>query len=140
LDFVDFPSLARPGSPNTHLVAPAGLCLEAESDDTAPEFEMSAKELFAIVRRIVRSDSSFRKIEEDAEGLRLHFVAVTPILRFKDDVDIAVLSTNADGKAKAPGSTLAVYSRSRLGHSDLGANARRVSKLLKSFVHAAQAP
>lgn len=46
-------------------------------------------------------------------------------LIFKDDVDVAVDSTDA-------GSRLHVRSASRVGQSDLGVNARRVKRLLQA--------
>ena len=48
-------------------------------------------------------------------------------LVFKDDVDVAV-RTRDDG-----GSVLYVRSASRVGHSDLGVNRRRVRNLLETM-------
>lgn len=140
MDFLRFESLERPSSPNTYLLAPETLCEKAEPDAVSPEFTQSARDLFAIVSRLVRGDRSFIQIDEDREGLRIRFVAVTSILRFKDDVDIQVLPNSADGSAKAPGSTLAVYSRSRVGYSDMGANAKRVGALMKKLSGATHTP
>ncbi len=50
----------------------------------------------------------------------LHAVATTPILRFKDDLELAV--DDAAG-------VLHVRSASRVGYSDLGTNRRRVESL-----------
>ena len=46
-------------------------------------------------------------------------------LVFKDDVDVAVDTTETGGQ-------LHVRSASRVGHSDLGVNARRVARLLRA--------
>ncbi len=62
----------------------------------------------------------------DAQAGRISFIAVSKLFKFKDDVDIAILPS--DGK-----STLAVYSASRVGYSDMGANAKRVNDLLTSL-------
>ncbi|MEL6661373.1 MAG: DUF1499 domain-containing protein [Pseudomonadota bacterium] len=136
MQFLEFETLTRPASPNTFLLAPEGLCQNAEPDRAPPAFGESAKDLFAILSRIVRDDGSFRQIDEDRESLRLRFVAVTSFLRFKDDVDVQVIPANDSGSIKSPGSTLAVYSRSRVGYSDLGANEKRVGMLLNRLASA----
>ena len=61
---------------------------------------------------------------EEGAGLHAHFVAVTRIMRFRDDIDV-LLAPTADG-----GTQVAIYSRSRVGYSDLGANRKRVKQLL----------
>ena len=50
----------------------------------------------------------------------LHVVATTPLLRFQDDVELAVDPT---------GERIDIRSASRLGYGDLGANRRRVARL-----------
>ena len=50
---------------------------------------------------------------------------MTPALRFRDDVD--VLLHSVDGQT----TRMAVYSRSRIGLSDLGTNARRIEDLIQ---------
>jgi uncharacterized protein (DUF1499 family) len=70
--------------------------------------------------------------EQDPAAMRLTFVAVTPLLRFKDDVDVLVLP--AAGQANR--STFAAYSRSRVGYSDLGTNLKR----LNAFAEALRTP
>jgi uncharacterized protein (DUF1499 family) len=57
------------------------------------------------------------ELVEEAEGY-LHFVTTTLILRFKDDVEF-----------EAEGDLVHVRSASRIGHSDLGVNRKRVEAL-----------
>ncbi|HKI98615.1 MAG TPA: DUF1499 domain-containing protein [bacterium] len=58
---------------------------------------------------------------------RLQAVAVTSLLRFKDDVLIEV-RPRTDG-----GSTVAMRSKSRVGKGDLGANAKRIRAFLAAL-------
>ena len=124
-DYLHFKSLKRPPKPNTCLVAPDNHCLAAEPDFAPPELPMTGRGLFSKLNEILASERSFGKIEADPEALRLKFVATTGLLRFKDDVDIEVIPID-DAR-----STLAIYSRSRVGYSDLGTNRKRVEKLIE---------
>ena len=127
-DFIDFTTLQRPASPNTALVAPAGLCQAAETDEDAPLFDASPDELFDRIVKRIEADRKWTPKSIDADTRRLSFVASTSLLRFKDDVDIQVLPIES-----GQGATLAIYSRSRVGYSDLGANLKRIKKLLKDI-------
>lgn len=123
-DFIHFKSLQRPPKPNTCLAAPENFSLASEADFAPPEFDLSAADLFTKLNDIISADRSFSRLLTDADTLRLKFVATTGLMRFKDDVDIEVIPLG-EGK-----STLAIYSRSRVGYSDLGANRKRVTKLI----------
>jgi uncharacterized protein (DUF1499 family) len=61
---------------------------------------------------------------------RIEATATTPLLRFKDDVVIRVTSRGA-------GSRIDVRSKSRLGRSDLGANAKRIRAYFRALSAAA---
>jgi len=61
----------------------------------------------------------------------IHFVTTSRLMRYKDDVDVLILSGDSGDPATGMASRLAVYSRSRVGHSDLGANAKRVKYMLE---------
>ena len=123
-NFTNFKSLKRPPKPNTCLVAPENHCLADEPDFAPPAFDLTAADLFAKLHDIVASERRWTRMEGDRDALKLKFVAVTGLMRFKDDVDVEVIPTD-DGK-----STLAIYSRSRVGYSDLGANRKRVTELI----------
>ena len=124
-DFLDFQSLERPASPNTALIAPAGFTPQATADAAAPEFARSPQDTFKRLLQHVEARRDWKDLAADPAELRLRFVAVTRLLRFKDDVDIIVLPV----AGKADRSTLAAYSRSRLGYSDLGTNLKRLKAL-----------
>jgi len=129
--YVDFALLKRPASPNTALVAPPGFALgDAEADDAAPVFDVEPQELYARALRLIASRRNWRLVDQDPAQLKIRFVAVTALLRFKDDVDVQIVSASP-GK-----STYAAYSRSRVGYSDMGTNRKR----LDAFGEALQAP
>ena len=69
----------------------------------------------AAARRMPR----WEVVYEDATTFILEAVATTGLMRFKDDIVISVRPDDA-------GSTVHMRSKSRLGKSDLGANAKRI--------------
>lgn len=125
-DYIDFAQLERPASPNTYLVAPEGLCQNAEADAAPPELNKSPRGLFSTLSELIAKERRWVSVETDAEQMRFKFVAKTPLIGFKDDVDILIIPTGDTA-------TLAIYSRSRVGYSDMGANRKRVSKLLQDL-------
>ncbi len=126
---MDFRTLERPSSPNSFLLAPEGMCAQARIDAVSPDFDLPPAGLFERLQAVLESDRSISVTRVDAAALRLSAVATTALLRFRDDLDAAVLA-GPDGETS---SRLAVYSRSRVGYSDLGANARRVRELVKKL-------
>ena len=59
-------------------------------------------------------------------GGEVHYVAATPVLRFKDDVNVRI--RREGGKTK-----VSVRSKSRVGTLDFGQNARNVRELLAAL-------
>lgn len=81
----------------------------------------SRAEAFQKVLRAARSMPRWRVLSADESAAVLEAVAVTRILRFKDDVVVQVRS------GPGGGSEIHMRSKSRLGRGDLGANAARIA-------------
>lgn len=126
MDSIAFKTLQRPKSPNTYLVTPEGLCDEAQPDEILPEMPVAPVALFqGVLEMIDARDDWTLESSDEARGL-IHFIATSRLMRFKDDISLLVLP--AEGGAR-----LAIYSRSRVGHSDLGANRKRVQSMLREL-------
>ena len=121
-DVTNFKTLVRPGSPNTALLAPPGYAASAEADGAAPIYDVAPSELYMRALRLIGERREWQLGSQDAATMRLNFVATSAIMRFKDDVDVAVLPV----AGQPDKSTFAAYSRSRVGFSDLGANRKRL--------------
>ncbi len=123
--FINFERLERPNRPNTALAAPPGICSNATPDMDVPVFAERPDGLFARIEAYVTAQRGWHLRDSDAANRQLSCIAITPLLKFKDDVDVQVLELES-----GEGATLAVYSRSRVGYSDMGTNARRIRKML----------
>lgn len=117
---VHFEYLTRTGKPNDFLLCPAGLC-PVQADGAAPVFAASPQELLKAVLALVPEDVV------GEEGYAFRYVARTPLMRFPDTVSVRIIPV---GDERA---TLAIYSRSLIGYSDMGANRARVEALLQKL-------
>lgn len=113
-------------------MAPEGLCRNSTPDALSPVLAYSAGDLFHKLIERFRASSGWKDIEYDQEKHYISAVAETRLLKFKDDVDIRLIAggTSADADSSCQ---IAIYSRSRLGYSDLGANQKRVELLLQQI-------
>ena len=133
MDTVDFKTLKRPNSPNTYLVAPEGMCDQSKPDEVSQVMSVPPTRLFAALADMVEANDAWHMKSSDPENGQMHFVSVSRLLKFKDDISVLILPAQAGDPDGAHGSRVAIYSRSRVGHSDLGANRKRVKKLLQSL-------
>ena len=124
---VDFNAIKRPSKPNTFLLGVSGLTDTGNPDEISPVFPVPAEQLYAIVHEHITGTPRWTITQQDAEAMQLDAVATTKLLKFKDDVAVKVVPIDKTQ------SQLAIYSRSRLGHSDLGANEKRVRSLVQTL-------
>ena len=83
-DLIEFPALKRPDRPNNWLVSPEGFAGLVKIDAEAPVFEKTPKRVFDIVMDLVLERVEWRLRASDPDTLRISFVAVTPLLKFKE--------------------------------------------------------
>lgn len=125
-EFIDFQNLTRPKSPNTCLVAPSEFVSPADADEVSPVFDRQRLAVFDQIVGLAMERKGWTLVVADEATARLRLVVTSRWLRFKDDIDIAVLPVQGEPAQ----STIAIYSRSRVGWSDLGVNSKRVNELL----------
>lgn len=111
-----FESLKRPGSPNNWLIAPADFVIKPEA--VAPVFEAPVSVLRETFKSVVLRSEGTAVVVESADGM--HVLVTTRLMGFKDDIRVLFIPVGQDK------STIALYSASRVGYWDLGANRRRL--------------
>jgi uncharacterized protein (DUF1499 family) len=120
---IEFVTLVRPSTPNTYLVCPADLCA-VPTDAESPTFQRPADQLYDLIRRTLSEQPRTTIAQDEPDRRRLVLVQRSLVFRFPDTITLQVFEL-PDG-----GSTLAIYSASKYGHSDLGVNKARVTKWL----------
>lgn len=89
--------------------------------------ELSPAELANHTMGVMGKISRWRlaKLDEGAGEVTLHFVRVTRLARFADDITVRI-------SPEGEGSILRAESRSRIGKGDLGQNPRNLRELLEA--------
>lgn len=120
---VSFEQLQRRTSPNDALACPEGAC-PARADIITARYLASARELRAALAKVIASEPRVTTVDLDEATLTDRYVQRSERLGFPDTIVVRFYD-RPDGQ-----STLAIYSRSKLGHSDLGANRARIERWL----------
>ena len=127
---VDFEALKRPSRPNHFLMAPDS---EAgpKGDAASPLFSLPAGHLYQVALALFSSQPRTETVHTDAVRLQAGFETKTPLIGFTDDVVFQAVEITPET------SSLIVYSASRVGYSDLGANRKRVQTWVRALNEAA---
>lgn len=117
---IAFEKLKLKASPNQYLVAPEGFCPQASPHRKAPVFKVSAANLREAFVAVALAEPRVTRGASDT-GLDQHdFIQRSALLGFADDVTVRFIALSPAT------STLAIYSRSRMGWSDMGVNRKRI--------------
>ena len=118
-----FETLERRLTPNDALACPAQMC-GARSDLVPPLFGVSAEELRAAMARVIASEPRVVLVDSNDTELTDRYVQRSAVFKFPDTIVVRYV--------EEPGGrgTLAMYSRSQLGRSDLGVNKARLERWL----------
>jgi uncharacterized protein (DUF1499 family) len=120
---LDFAELKLTTKPNQYLVCPETFCSE-KPHRIGPVFSDSVDVLKERWAKLLRYESNLAVVIENPGSNQRTYVQRTPLLRFPDLITVRFLGLEG-GR-----STVAIYSRSLYGHSDLGANKKRIDAWL----------
>jgi uncharacterized protein (DUF1499 family) len=121
---IDFATLDTGPKPNTCLVLPDGFKAAAEPDMTSPVFALEPSALLDAFKQTAL-DAPRTKLEREGSG-QVELVQRSAIFRFPDYI-------TAEAVAVEGGAALCIFSRSKVGYSDLGVNAKRVTAWLEAL-------
>jgi uncharacterized protein (DUF1499 family) len=123
---VSFQTLERRATPNDALACPPDVC-QAQSDLTPPEYAVGAAQLRAAFGWMIASEPRITRVATEDAPMTERYVQRSALLHFPDTIVVRFF--------ERPGghSTLALYSRSQLGHGDMGINRARIERWLKQL-------
>ena len=119
---VDPASAARTGKDNDYLIAPPGLTAATPDGEFAWR-DIDARALLFLFDSIAMNSSGTRHLVMDDEGLTITYVHASAVFAFPDYISVRAVESDQ-------GAALIIWSRSRFGYSDLGANKARVESWL----------
>ncbi len=127
----DFATLLLHDRPNQYLALPPGFAASAAPHGESPVFDLPVAELEARALTAIRGQPRVTEIDADPGRRQYAFVQRTKLLRFPDTVTVRFVDIG-DGR-----SSLALYSRSKIGRSDFGANRARAAAWFAAIADAA---
>ncbi len=83
---------------------------------------LAAIEVYLLVKQVLEMDPEFKQFFWSPQEFRVEAIAETSRLHFKDDVVIEVRDLGGHREIQ-------IRSKSRVGKSDLGANAKRINRI-----------
>ncbi len=120
---VEFETLRRAATPNTALACPPGFCANAAADVDPGVFQGPEEELRRRFTQFALAQPRVIPVFRHASpGLPTQdrYVQRSALMSFPDTIDVRFIPLTETT------STLAVYSRSQIGRSDLGVNLARI--------------
>ncbi len=124
---LDFKTLQPSEKPNRYLLLPAGFESSATPDGRSPAFTVDVASLAAALKRVALAEARTELLSADDDAGDYEFVQRSAVFRFPDLISVKIMPAG-EGK-----SSLAVYSRAKLGYSDFGVNRKRVERWLAAL-------
>lgn len=106
-------------------MAPRGLCENSEPHLVSPVFHALSAETREVAVAAVLAEPRTTLVERDDGRCQFALTARSRLMGFVDDIDLLVVDQGAGRTA------LALYSRSRIGYSDMGVNEARGRRILE---------
>lgn len=118
---IDPTDVVKGGKPNQYLLLPTG------DKSKSPVFAISATELASAFDNMALAQPRVIRLAGNVDNLWITYVQRSGWMRFPDYISVKFID-NPDGTA-----SLAIYSRSRFGRSDLGVNRARIKMWIKAL-------
>ena len=122
---MDMAAIVLPSSPNTALAGPADFA--PTPDIVLPVYALPPAKLYAAIQAVAAAQPLTFPAARYDDRMQVHYVVRSALMNYPDLVTVSVSGPDAGP------STLAVYSRSVYGHSDLGANRKRLDTWLAAL-------
>ncbi len=126
-----FQDLILGPKPNQFLVCPAKYC-RSEPHLISPTFPISVDTLWQRWKALIEAQPRIEQGKADDRALQYDYIQRSSLMRYPDSITVKFIARDKDN------STLAIYSRSHYGKSDLGVNETRIRAWLSILAEAEQ--
>lgn len=123
---IHFDHFTLPTTPNYYLVCPKNKCPH-KAHATAPIFTLSKDALITAWKKMQSTQPRLSETYHDKASSHYQYVQRSFVFRFPDYIDVKFYAIDSTH------STLAIFSRSKYGYSDMGVNKKRVSTWLAAL-------
>lgn len=113
--------------PNTGLACPENYCTFTTPHIITGNYSAPTEKLHETIIEYFKTNKNAKNVSKVEDKLSLRFVTYSPTLRFPDTIQIQLI------KLDESTSTLAIFARAKLGHSDFGANKKRIEDILATL-------
>jgi len=125
---LDFAVLELTPKPNQYLVCPPGICAKAQTvHREAPVYPATVDKVVEAFMGILAKQPRITAGPVDTALRQYEIVQRSAIFRFPDTVTIRFIPLDGDR------TTVAIYSRSHYGYSDMGVNKKRIDTWLDAL-------
>ena len=123
---IDFSSLTLGPNPNQFLVCPNDLC-KAKPHLTSPNYNFPAEALMKRWESMISEQARIESGPIDSSLMQYDYIQRSALMRYPDRITVRFIALMDNH------STLAIYSRSHYGKSDLGVNEARIRAWLSAL-------
>jgi len=123
---IEFETLQRHANPNQYLLCPPNLCM-AKPDATSPVYDVPHVVLQQAWLALMAEQPGVVQVGISTDASQYDFIQRSQWVHFPDIITVRLIALPTGQ------STLAIYSRSHYGYSDLGVNRKRIERWLKDL-------
>ncbi len=123
-DHVDFKNLVLPKTPNYYLICPTDYC-SVTPNKIAPIFHESLQIVQKKWNEIISKQPRIQLLYSNRQQNTMTYIQRSKLFRFPDYIYVRLIALSNDQ------TTIALYSRSKYGHSDFGVNKKRLQQWLQ---------
>lgn len=123
---LNFKTLKKPKTPNYYLVSPKDFCPFAPNK-TSPIYNIDHRKLYVAWAKMITQQPRTDLILIDEKQMQYQYVQRSRLFRFPDYINVEFIPLSIKT------STLAIFSQSKYGYIDFGANETRIKHWLNAL-------
>ncbi len=125
---VKFETFTPSKKPNHALFCPDNYCRNAIPNKIVQAYDLNIDALRNQLLALIEAEKDIHIMAADEQAFKYRFVQYTPLMRFPDTIRVKFIDLGNDK------SSMAIFSESQIGHSDLGVNYKRIDRWVQQII------